>query len=154
MATVRDHAGEALARAAVRGVAPAELPLFSASVARYEADPEGALRGGTAGDRTLGFGAEAAVVLVTPYALELVKRLFGRLADKLGDSAANSLAGRISQWLGGDHAGKPDEPAPLSADQLRLVAEVTRSEAESLALPADQSERLADAVIAALATRD
>ena len=94
------------------------------------------------------------MVLVTPFALDLVKRMFTRLAEKLGDSAADSLAGRIARWFGAkpDELAEPEGPAALSADQLRLVADVTRSEAASLAMPADQSERLADAVIAALAT--
>jgi hypothetical protein len=152
--SVRDQAVEALARRAVTDVSPAELPLFSASAARYRADPDAALRAGGAGDRALGFGVETAVVLVTPFALDLVKRMFTRLAEKLGDSAADSLAGRIARWFGAkpDEPAEPEGPAALSADQLRLVADVTRSEAASLAMPADQSERLADAVIAALAT--
>jgi len=153
--SVRDQAVEALARQAVSDVSPAELPLFSASAARYRKDPGEALRSGGSGDRALGFGVEASLVLVTPFALELVKRMFTRLAEKLGDSAADSLAGRITRWFSGreDEPEESHEPAALSADQLRLVSDVTRVEAASLQMPAEQSERLADAVIAALATR-
>jgi hypothetical protein len=155
MATsVRDEAVETLARQAVAAVSPAELPLFSASVTRYRADPQAALRGGQAGDRALGFGVEAAVVLVTPFALDLVKRMLTRLAEKLGDSAADSVAGRIVRWFSGDgDEGGQDRVELLTPEQLAAVAEATRTEAASLALPADQSERLADAVVAALATR-
>lgn len=152
--SVRDQAVEALARLAVTDVAPAELPLFSASAARYRDDPRAALSPGGSGGRALGFGVETAVVLVTPFALDLVKRLFTRLAEKLGDSAADSLAGRIMRWFdAGDTSPETVAPGALSADQLRLVADVTRAEAASLQMPADQSKRLADAVIAALATR-
>ena len=149
--TVRDEAVAALAREVVSDVSPAELPLFAATVTRYRSDPAEALRSGGSSDRALGFGVETAVVLVTPFALELVKRMFARLADRLGDSAADSLAGRIRGWF--SEPEESDEPAALSADQLRMVAEVTRTEAASLQMPEVQSERLADAVIAALATR-
>jgi hypothetical protein len=153
--TLQDQAVEALARQVVSEVSPAELPLFSASAERYRADPSGALRSGGAGDRALGFGVETAVVLVTPFALDLVKRMLTRLAEKLGDNAADSMAGRIARWFGAEPQtpAEPDEAAALSADQLRVVAEVTRTEAASLDMPSDQSDRLADAVIAALATR-
>ncbi|MDH3959575.1 MAG: hypothetical protein OEU98_08910 [Actinomycetota bacterium] len=152
--TVRDEAVAALAREVVSDVSPAELPLFAATVTRYRSDPAETLRSGGASDRALGFGVETAVVLVTPFALELVKRMFARLADRLGDSAADSLAGRIRGWFSDreDQPEESDEPAALSADQLRMVAEVTRTEAASLQMPAEESERLADAVIATLAT--
>lgn len=142
-------------RQAVAAVSPAELPIFSATAARYRADPQSTMAPAAARSSTLGFGAEAAVVLVTPFALDLVKRLFTRLSEKLGDSAADSLAGRITSWF----AGKPDdpegpvEPEPLSAEQLALIADTTREEAAALSLAPAESERLADAIVAALATR-
>lgn len=154
--TVRDTAVEALARQVVADVSPAELPLFSATAARYRADPAGTLtpRGGD--DQVLGFGAETAVVLITPFALDLVRRLLSRLSEKLGDSAADSLAGRITAWFSRGSKQQPaadPAPEPLSPGQLRMIAETARSEAASLALPPEESERLADAIVATLATR-
>jgi len=152
--TVRDQAIEALARRAVTDVSPAELPIFTATAARYRADPKGTMADATAGDRALGFGVEAAVILVTPFALDLVKRLFTRLSEKLGDSAADSLAGRITTLFGGrPDDGVSTEPEPLSPSQLALIAETTRAEAAGLALAPEESDRLANAVVAALATR-
>lgn len=154
--SVRDRAVEALARQAVAEVSPAELPIFSATAARYRADPQGTMAPAASKGATLGFGAEAALVLVTPFALDLVKRLFTRLADKLGDSAADSLAGRITSWFAGEPDASPEEPAEpeaLSAEQLALIADTTREEAASLSLAPAESERLADAIVAALATR-
>jgi hypothetical protein len=159
--TVRQQAVDALARQVVAGVSPAELPLFRATAARYHADPTGTVAAKPKTDETLGFGADAAVLLITPYALDLVKRLFTRVVEKVGDGAADSLAARIVKLFGGgpdkdqkdQKDQKGDDAAPLSADQLRLVADTARAEAGQLALPADQADRLADAVVAALATR-
>lgn len=149
-----DAAVEALARQAVAEVSPAELPIFAATAERFRADPQGTLQPATRVG-PLGFGVESAVVLVTPFALDLVKRLFSRLSEKLGDSAADSLAGRIVGWFGGkpDDAEEAKEPEPLTAEQLALIADTTRTEAASLALAPAESERLADAIVAALATR-
>ena len=149
-----DDAVEALARHAVAEVSPAELPIFAATAERYRADPQATLQP-AAKVVPLGFGVETAVVLVTPYALDLVKRLFSRLTEKLGDSAADSIAGRITTWLGRkpDGAEEQNEAEPLSAEQLALIADTTRAEAASLALAPAESERLADAIVAALATR-
>jgi hypothetical protein len=152
--SVREQAVDVLARQVVAGVSPAELPLFRATASRYHADPEGTLAAKAKADETLGFGAEAAVVLITPYALDLAKRVLTRLAEKLGDGAADSLAARILKLFGaGEREKKAAAAAPLSAEQLRLVGETARAEAGQLALPADQADRLADAVVAALATR-
>ena len=155
--TVRDAAVEALARQVVADISPAELPLFAATAARYRADPAGTLAAAHPRDEVLGFGAEAAVVLVTPFALDLVRRILGRLSEKLGDSAGDSLASRITAWFMRRPTGAagPTEvhTDPLSPEQLRLIAETARIEAASLALPADQAERLADAIVSTLATR-
>ena len=153
--SAQDQAIEAIARQAVAEVSPAELPIFSATAARYRADPQGTLAASPVGDRALGFGIEAAVVLVTPYALELVKRIFKRLSEKVGDSAGDSLADRITSHFGGkpDAAAAPAHPEPLTPEQLALISETTRAEAADLALAPAESERLADAVVAALATR-
>ena len=147
-----DAAVEALARHAVAEVSPAELPIFAATAERYRADPQATLQP-AAKVVPLGFGVETAVVLVTPYALDLVKRLFSRLTEKLGDSAADSIAGRITTWLGVKPEDAEEAAEPLSAEQLSLIADTTRAEAASLALAPAESERLADAIVAALATR-
>ena len=154
MPPVRQQAIDVLARQAVADVSPAELPLFRATAARYHQDPVGTLSVKTRSDQALGFGAEAAVVLVTPFALDLVRRLFASLVEKVGDGVTDTLAERVLAWFGAsDRASPPPEAPALSAETLALVAETTRDEATQLALPTDQAERLADAVVAALAVR-
>jgi hypothetical protein len=151
---IRRQAIDVIARRVVADVSPAELPLFRATASRYHSDPSGTVGVKPKADETLGFGAEAAVVLITPYALDLVKRLFNRIVEKVGDGAADSLAARIVKLFGGDaKESQRDGVAPLTAEQLRLVADTARAEAGQLALPPDQADRLADAVVATLATQ-
>jgi hypothetical protein len=150
------QAVDLLARQVVAEVAPAELPVFSATAKRYHENPVAALAAKPKTDETLGFGAESVVVLLAPFALELAKRVLGKLSEKVGDEVGDSLTSRVLGWFGkGDDKTDKDgkDVAPLTADQLALVAQTARSEAAELALPPDQSERLADAVVAALATR-
>lgn len=154
MGTVREQAVDVLARQVVATVSPAELPLFRATASRYRTDPDGTLAVQPRADEALGFGAEAAVVLVTPFALDLARRLLTRLAEKLGDGAADTLAARILARLGASGAPAPAPRGPgLTAEQLAVVAQTTRAEAAEMALPPEQAERLADAVVATLATR-
>ena len=150
---VRQQAVDVLARQVVAGVAPAELPLFRATAARYHADPTGTVAAKDRADEPLGFGAEAAVLLITPYALDLARRLLTRLVERLGDGAADTIAGRIVKLFSGGQDRGNDGSVSLSAEQLRVIGDTARAEAGQLALPPDQAERLADAVVAALATR-
>ena len=151
-APLREQAIDALARQVVNEVSPAEVPLFDATAARYRADPDGTLNASSNADESLGFGVETAVVLVAPFAIDLVKRIFTKVTEKLGDSAADSLATRITRLFGADHHDQPKGPDPLTADQLALVEKTAREEAKHLKLPADRAEALADGVVAALAT--
>jgi hypothetical protein len=153
--TAIQDAVDALARQVVAEQAPAELPLFNATAARYRADPVGTLAAGSKVDERLGFGVEAAVILLTPFALELVKKIFSQLVDKLGDSAADSIAGRVSALFRRDapEVQAADPHVPLTADQLALVSQTAREQAAHLEMPAAQADALANAVIAALATR-
>jgi hypothetical protein len=152
--TVIQDAVDALARQVVADQAPAELPLFNATAARYRADPAGTLAAGSKADETLGFGIETAVILLAPFALELVKRVFMQLADKVGDSAADSIAGRVSALFGRN--AKEPATAPdvaLTAEQLALVSQTAHEQAAHLKMPVAEADALANAVIAALATR-
>ena len=147
------EAVEALAREVVADVSPAELPLFRATADRYFADPQATLAAGGKSDEALGFGAEAVIVLVGPLALDLAKRVLVRLVEGLGDSAATALFSRLRR----DKAAEPNgqrEVEPLEAAQLALIRETAGDEARRLDLPPEQAARLADAVVASLATRE
>ncbi len=152
---LRWRAIDALARQVVADDAPAELPLFAATADRFRSDPDGTLSAAPAKDETLGFGLETAVVLVTPFVLELVKRIFTRVADQLGDQAADGIAGRIARIFRRDGGDAADEsgPAPLTPEQLALIGAAAVDEAARLRLPPEKAQALANGVIAALATR-
>ena len=73
-AAQNDDLVAALARATVERAAPEELPLFRATSEAYLRDPA-SVEGGKSRDELLGFGVEAAAMLVTPVALQVVEVL-------------------------------------------------------------------------------
>lgn len=143
------------ARDVVREQSPAEVPLFTLTADRYRQDPTATLAAPSSSDEKLGFGVETAVVLVAPFALDLVRRIFERLADKLGEQAADTIAGRIGRLFRRDDAREAAaaEPDALTPEQLALIGQTAREEAAELHLPPEQAQALANGVIAALATR-
>ena len=101
MTRVDDERVTALARAAVERAAPEELPLFRATSEAYLNDPAALeQRGGR--DEMLGFGVEAAAVLVTPVALSVARDVLAflaeqvrRVARKEGEGAIDALVDRV-----------------------------------------------------------
>jgi hypothetical protein len=150
----------ALARAAVERTAPEELPLFRATSEAYLRDP--AALGQRAGkDEMLGFGVEAAAVLVTPVALSVARDVLVFLGEQLrriarteGEGAIDRLVDRV--------AGRDDEeaeteaptPAPLDLtdEQLEQVRALALEKARLLKLPDAKAELLADSLVGSLAT--
>jgi len=150
----------ALARAAVERAAPEELPLFRATSEAYLRDPAALeQRGGK--DELLGFGLEAAAVLVTPVALSVARDVlvfFGeqirRVARKEGEAAVDRLVDRDA---GRDEdeeiaAPAPDGPAELTDEQLDQVRALALEKAKLLKLPDAKAALLADSLVGSLAT--
>ena len=75
---------EALARSAVQDAAPEELPLFAPTSEAYF-DPRRGTPAGAKSDEMLGFGvdAAAAMVFVTPVALEAARSVVSYLVTEL-----------------------------------------------------------------------
>jgi hypothetical protein len=145
-----------VARRLVTQAAPQELPLFRATSEAYFADPEETLarRGGK--DEMLGFGVEAAVILITPVALDVAKRVVAWVADQVGDSLKKEGSEKIGEVVHDlfDRDGESAEKAEaLSDEQLREVRQVAFDRARELDLPEDRAGVLADAVVGSLATR-
>jgi hypothetical protein len=160
--TADDARVTALARAAVERAAPEELPLFRATSEAYLRDPAALERQRAGGkDDMLGFGAEAAMVLVTPVALSVasdVLRFVGeqirRVARKEGEGAVDALVDRVAGRDEEAAAAAPAEPAPLELtdEQLEQVRAVALEKAKLLKLPDAKAELLADSLVGSLAT--
>ncbi len=152
----------ALARAAVERAAPEELPLFRATSEAYLRDPASLeQRGGR--DEMLGFGVEAAAVLVTPVALSVARDVLvflgeqvRRVARKEGEGAVDKLVDRVAGRDGDEPQAEaaPAEPPPLDLtdEQLEQVRAIALEKAKLLKLPDAKAELLADSLVGSLAT--
>lgn len=148
-----------VARKVLTQAAPQELPLFRATSEAYFADPDGTLarRGGK--DEMLGFGVEAAAILIAPVALDVAKRVVTWIAAQVGESVKREGSEKIGEIVHrlfdddderGDGADAAEE---LSQEQLRQVRKIAFERARELDLPDDRAGVLADAVVGALATQ-
>jgi hypothetical protein len=147
-----------LARQLVSRSAPQELPLFRATSEAYFADPEKTLERRGERDEMLGFGVEAAAVLVTPVALEIAKQVAFFLATQFRDAAKKESGQAIGDLVrrlfrrDEEEAAREQEPPPLTRDQLDEVRRIAFERARQLDLSEDRAGLLADAVVGSLAT--
>ncbi len=160
-----DELAVALARSAVERAAPEEMVIFpAASEAFLEGDDPSRK---TRGDPMLGFGVDAAVVLLTPVALTVAKEVLGFLraqlkkqADEHGDDAFDWLVAKLfrrgdddKEEPGADASPPlPAQPAELTDEQLEEVRRLAIEKAKQLKLPDDKAELLADSLVGSLAT--
>ena len=104
----------------------------------------------------LGFGVEAAVVLLTPAALEIAKSVVkflaaqvrGALEQETGDAIAERIHTLLHPSAGGREAAAP---ARLTQEQLAHVHELALEKARALDLPEAKAGLLADAMVGSLA---
>jgi hypothetical protein len=158
-AATPDDLVAALARATVERAAPEELPLFAPMSEAYRADPT-ALQQGKGRDEMLGFGVDAAVLLVTPVALQVAKDVLGFLHEQLrerareqGEGAIDRLLARIVRKDGKPDAADGNEPAAELTDaQLEQVRALAFEKARALKLSDSRAELLADSLVGSLAT--
>jgi len=148
-----------LARQLVVESAPEELPLFGATSEAYFESPEKTLERRGDKDEMLGFGVEAAVILLTPVALDVAKRVVLFLASEFQDAAKKESGQAIGDFVHGlfhrkEAKAEPEKEAPpaLTSDQLHEVREIAFARARQLDLPEDRAGLLADAVVGSLAT--
>ena len=155
-----DAAAVALARSTVEQAAPEEMPIFSAASDAYLAGGDSA-QGGT---RMLGFGLEAAVVLLTPIAIEVAKDVLRylreqvtELASKKGKEGVDAVIARLGgddDAQGGGKAARTDvgDAPALSKEQLERVRVRAIEKAKQLKLDDDRAALLADSLVGSLAT--
>ena len=148
---------EALARSAVEQVAPEELPLFRATSEAYFADPS-SLEQGRSRDDMLGFGVDAALVLVSPVALQVAKEVIGFVVAQFREAAAEEGEGAIKRLVArlvhrDEDEEKDDVPVPeLTDEQLEQVRTLALEKARSLRLSDTKATLLADSLVGSLAT--
>jgi hypothetical protein len=149
-----------LARSAVSQAAPEELPLFRATSEAYFEDPT-ALERRKSGDEMLGFGVEAAVVLVTPVALNVAKDVLNFVLEQVreqarehGKEAIERFTDRLLKRGGqpGSEGAAPAETPELTEAQLEQVRALALEKAQQLKLAPDKAELLADSLVGSLAT--
>jgi hypothetical protein len=148
-----------VARNAVERAAPEELPLFRPVSEAFFEDPDALDRPG-GGDQLLGFGVDAAVVLVTPVALSVARDVVRFVGDQLRKRLATEGEGTVQKALdrifkrGGDDKQEPGEHAPpeLTDEELERVRAIALEKARQLKLAPDKAELLADSIVGGLAT--
>ncbi len=155
-AATPDDLVAALARATVERAAPEELPLFAPMSDAYLADPK-ALDGGKSRDEMLGFGVEAAAMLITPVALQVARDVLGFLHEQLRERAREQGEGAIdriiARLVGKKDAADAAEPVPELTDaQLEQVRALALEKAKTLKLSDTKATLLADSLVGSLAT--
>jgi hypothetical protein len=143
-----------LARATVEKAAPEELPLFPATSEAYFEDPQALERGGGK-DEMLGFGVDAAMVLMTPIALQVAKDVIGFLGEQLRERARAEGEGaidRIIARLVNRNGGEDEAVEELTDEQLEQVRELAIKKGRALKLSDERATLLADSLVGSLAT--
>jgi hypothetical protein len=145
----------ALARATVEKAAPEELPLFRATSEAYFEDPQALERSGGK-DEMLGFGVDAAMVLMTPVVLQVAKDVIGFLGEQLrerareqGEGAIDRVIARLVKRNGGEGEAEPVEE--LTEEQLEQVRALAIKKGRALKLSDERATLLADSLVGSLA---
>lgn len=164
----------ALAHSAVEDVAPEELPLFGPTSEAYF-DPARGTPAGAKSDEMLGFGvdAAAAMVFVTPVALEAAKSVVGyvvgELQTALKDQAKPMIQALVKRLLRGgtkpggarddktaEDAGQApakaaaSEATPFTPEQLDELHKVALKTAERMGMQREKASVVADAIVGAI----
>ncbi len=138
-----------VAREVIRQTAPEELPLFRSTSTTYFQNPERVRKEEKNRDEALSFGAGEAVILLTPYVLqvmtEVVKFVAGEVQKSLATESASLISDIVKKLF---KRVRPEENdlAPLTAAQLAQVRTVAYEKARKLKLPDGQANLLADAI--------
>lgn len=151
-----DELVSALSRHIVAETAPEELPLFR-SVSRVYLEHGGRLpASGRQRDEMLGFGAEAAVALLTPVVLDVAKtvvsflltRARAAVAKRAGDAVDDAVARAFARLLGAKPAQHEPHLVPAELEEVRRLA---YERARALDLPEEKATLLADSLVGGLA---
>lgn len=137
-------------RDVVAQVAPAELHIVDSLLAEHGADITSRYptkRGKR--QQPLGFGLGDMVVLVTPVVWVVVEHIAGRLADSATDGVVNRVRHLFRRRMPKPHAVR----LPLTPEQLAEVRQKALEAGARQNLTPEQSEHIANAIIARLIPR-
>jgi hypothetical protein len=139
-------------RDVVAEVAPEELPLVDVLSQFDDATVVRRLRRRRRRREPLGFGAEEIEAVVTP----IVWSVLDGAAQQIGGSAGGALAGWLKSVLRKilRRHPAPVRVPPLTSAQLSMVHERIMEKSMRHGLSASRAERVADAVVVALAVPD
>jgi len=160
--TANDEVVVEVARELVAKTAPEELPRFRATSAAYLETPHKVLRAEKEkNEEMLGFGVEAALLFLTPAALEIAKSVVSFLVAEISKAFEKEASDEIEKRVHGlfhrgESPGKADakeaDPSErLTQDQLAHVHDLALEKARALDLPEAQAGLLADAMVGSLA---
>jgi hypothetical protein len=143
-----------LARGVVADASPAELPLFRATSAAYMRDPQSVLEARRGREESLGFGVEAAVLLVTPAALQAARSVLEFLAAQVVGAAesetSDQVRRRVHELFSRDVTPGPAGTA-LSREQLERVRRIAFDAGIQAQLPEREANMVADSMVGRLA---
>lgn len=143
-----------VARDVLSEIAPQEIPILVAASRAYFADPTAALRQASSKDNVLGFGVEAAAVVVTPAVLLVMSEALDFLTRVAKKAIEEGLTAEIPQVIKAMfrkfHSSTPAVPSVLTKEQLALIHGNVQLAAKKLRLSPDQARSLANAVTAQL----
>jgi len=131
----------------VSRLAPEELPLYPSLLSQFEGTASGR-RGSSSDDQLLGFGAGAAVMLLTPVILGFTRSFWQALLDQAADAALHGVLRQLR--LRRTHQHGAGDPPQLTAEQIQLIRAVAEQQARRLNVPEGQAELLADAMVGVL----
>jgi diphthamide synthase (EF-2-diphthine--ammonia ligase) len=143
-----------LAREVVADASPAELPLFRATSAAYMHDPQSVLEPRRGREESLGFGVEAAVLLLTPAALQAARKVLEFLAAQVAGAAeseaSDQIRRRLHHLVSRDVTPRP-AGAALSREQLQRVRQIAFDAGIEAQLPEREANMVADSMVGRLA---
>jgi hypothetical protein len=140
-----------LARTAVAGAAPSELPIFAAVADAYFSGGRYQPRIDATGESPLGFGTGIEMGALAPVALAVATRVFWTVATLLGEAIKKQAQAEVSDRIKGvlSRTNRQDNP-PLTPAQLSAVRDVAHEAAVSLGVCREEATLLSDAIIGAL----
>lgn len=155
----RDTSGaDELARSVVLRIAKDEIPQFSSVARSFHAASGRQVRRAARRNEPLGIGTDGVTTMLSLAVMYVVSKLADSVLQRCADAAATTLTGRVRGWLG--RLFRRGRPSPAeeaawvpSPEELATVRAIAGRRARRLGLTEEQSDLIADGIVAELVTR-